>query len=346
MQTESIETANPHRAIAFWLWCLFATLFVLVLVGGITRLTGSGLSMVDWRPIMGALPPIGEAQWREVFAAYQTSPQYIEINQWMQLEDFKRIFFWEYFHRALGRAVGLVAFLPWLYFSLRHRIARWLSVRVLVAIGLGGVQGLLGWYMVRSGLVDRPEVSHLRLAAHLLLAFFIAQWILWTLFDLRWGRARLSFARANIPVLGLMGLVAFQILYGAFMAGTQAGSLFPTFPDMNGLYLPRPFFPHDSLIENLLYSPIAIHYTHRALGFALLAYAAGVLFVQHRSKLSPNWAQYQFGIVLILQFALGAMTALYRAPLPFAISHQACAFALTCSATLLIHRTLATRSGP
>ncbi|MCH7867792.1 MAG: COX15/CtaA family protein [Myxococcales bacterium] len=345
MQTEANEPAAHDRAIACWLGCLFATLFALVLVGGITRLTGSGLSMVDWRPLMGVLPPIGEAQWREVFAAYKTSPQYLEVNQWMQLDDFKRIFFWEYFHRLMGRTIGLVAFVPWLYFSLGKRLASWLSFRVVVAIALGGVQGLLGWYMVRSGLVDRPEVSHLRLAAHLLLAFFIAQWILWTLLDLRWGRVPMTSALTNIPVLGLLSMVAVQILYGAFMAGTRAGVLFPTFPDMNGLYAPGPFFPHASLTQNLLYSPVAIHYIHRAIGFALLAYATGLLFAQRRSQLSPNWVQYQFGLVLLLQFVLGAATALYRAPLPFAIAHQAGAFALACSATLLAHRTVATRSG-
>jgi cytochrome c oxidase assembly protein subunit 15 len=345
MQTEANSAEGHGPAISIWLWCLFATLFALVLIGGITRLTGSGLSMVDWRPLMGVLPPIGEAQWREVFDAYKTSPQYREVNQWMELADFKRIFFWEYFHRMMGRAIGLVAFLPWVYFSLRGRLQGWLSFRVIVAILLGGAQGLLGWYMVQSGLVDRPEVSHLRLAAHLLLAFFIAQWVLFTLLDLRWGRAGTLFNQQTLPVIGLVGLIAVQILYGAFMAGTNAGVLFPTFPDMNGHYAPGPFFPHASLAQNLLYSPVAIHYTHRVLGFALVAYAAGLLFVQRRSQLSPNWAQYQFGMVLLLQFVLGAATALYRAPLPFAIAHQAVAFALVCSATLLAHRTIATRTG-
>ena len=344
MQAELDEPTGHDRAISLWLWVLFATLFVLVLIGGITRLTGSGLSMVDWRPLMGVVPPRGDAQWHAVFTAYQASPQFAEVNSWMELDDFKRIFFWEYLHRLMGRMIGLVAFVPWLYFYLRKRLEAWLSFRVVVAIALGGAQGLLGWYMVRSGLVDRPEVSHLRLAAHLLLAFFIAQWVLFALLDLRFGRVRLSMTPANLPVFGLMGMVALQILYGAFMAGTKAGVLFPTFPDMNGLYAPGPFFPHASLAENLLYSPIAIHYTHRALGFALLAYGAWLLLVHRRSQLSPDWVQTQFALVLLLQFALGAAAALYRAPLPLAIAHQAGAFALACSVTLLAHRTIATRS--
>jgi cytochrome c oxidase assembly protein subunit 15 len=192
--------------------------------------------------------------------------------------------------------------------------------------------------MVRSGLVDRPEVSHLRLAAHLMLAFFIAQWVLWTLFDLHWGRTRFG-GGTNKLIAGLMALIAVQILYGALMAGTRAGILFPTFPDMNGGYAPGPFFPRASLVENLFYSPIAIHYVHRLLGFLLLGYAAGVVIALYRRRLAPNWATGQLAGVLLAQFILGALTALYQAPLFLAIAHQAGAFALACSATLLAHRT-------
>jgi len=338
MQNPGPALASHDRAIVVWLWCLFAALFTMVLIGGITRLTESGLSMVDWRPLMGALPPRGAAQWNEAFEAYRASPQYLEVNQWMGLEDFKRIFFWEYLHRLMGRSTGLIAFVPWLFFSLRKRLEGWLSFRVLVAITLGGAQALLGWYMVRSGLVDRPEVSHLRLAAHLLLAFFIAQWVLWTLLDLHWGRTRLAKTTANKMILGLLALVVLQILYGAFMAGTRAGILFPSFPDMNGGYAPGPFFPLASLFENLLYSPIAIHYVHRLLGFLLIFYAAGVVIALYRMRLAPNWATGQLSLIVLAQFVLGALTALYQAPLTLAVAHQAGAFVLACSVTLLAHR--------
>jgi cytochrome c oxidase assembly protein subunit 15 len=338
------ELPGHDRGIAIWLWCLFAALFVMVMIGGITRLTGSGLSMVDWRPLMGSLPPVGEAQWNEVFEAYKASPQYREVNQWMGLEDFKPIFFWEYLHRLMGRMIGLIAFVPWLFFARRKRLERWLSIRVWVAIALGGAQGLLGWYMVRSGLVDRPEVSHLRLAAHLMLAFFIAQWVLWTLLDLHWGRARLVLPGVGKWIYGLLLIVALQVLYGAFMAGTRAGLLFPTFPDMNGGYAPGAFFPRTSLFENLFHSPIAIHYVHRMLGFLLIFYSAAVLTALYRKHLAPNWATCQLALVLIAQFALGALTALLQAPLALAIAHQAGAFVLACSVTLLAHRTSLPRS--
>ena len=334
-----IQTDTPHDSpIIAWLWVLFFTLFLMVMLGGITRLTGSGLSMVDWRPLMGTLPPMNDEEWNAVFAAYKASPQFALVNTWMEFGDFKKIFFWEYAHRLMGRLIGLVAFVPWVYFVLRGKIARWLSVRVVVAIVLGGAQGLLGWFMVQSGLVDRPEVSHFRLAAHLLLAFFIAQWVLLTLFDLHWGRVGLTRNRESRWMLGIMATLAVQIVYGAFMAGTHAGLLFPTFPDMNGGYAPSQFFPLATVSENLLYSPIAIHYTHRFLGFTLVGLSAGVLFAMRNTRLTPGWSKTQFAAVMLLQFVLGAFTALYQATLSLAILHQAGALVLACSVTLLAHR--------
>lgn len=341
MQNAKREVVDHDRAIIVWLWILFCTLFLMVALGGITRLTGSGLSMVDWRPLMGAIPPIGELQWNEVFDAYKASPQYTQVNAWMQLADFKRIFFWEYTHRLMGRLIGVVAFVPWLYFTVRGRLARWLSVRVVIAIVLGGAQGLLGWFMVQSGLVDRPEVSHLRLAAHLLLAFAIAQWVLVILLDLQWGRVTSWRSRNSRLMLGFLALLTLQIVYGAFMAGTHAGLLFPSFPDMNGGYAPGQFFPLESLSTNLLYSPIAIHYTHRLLGFLMIGFAALIFLAMRDSELAPGWVKTQFGLVLALQFGLGAFTALHQTPIALAIAHQAGAFVLACSTTLLAHRSAA-----
>lgn len=341
MQIETSTAPERDRAIIVWLWLLFATVLLMTLIGGITRLTGSGLSMVDWRPLMGAFPPIGDEAWHRVFDAYKTSPQYRDVNAWMTLADFERIFFWEYVHRLLGRLIGLVAFVPWLVFAWRGRIEGWLSRRIVVAIALGGAQGLLGWYMVKSGLVDVPRVSHLRLAAHLALAFTISQWILWMLLDLHFGRTRPSFAGIQKWTSGLLVLAGLQIVYGAFMAGTHAGVLFPSFPDMNGGYRPGPFFPLDSLWQNLLYSPVAIHYVHRALGFGLLVASGAAWLALRHTPLRPSWVRHQFGLVVLAQFVLGAFTALYQVPLPLAVAHQAGAFVMLCSASLLAHRTAA-----
>ncbi len=337
LQSETSTGGKADPAILRWLWLLFGTVFVMVLVGGITRLTGSGLSMVDWRPVLGVLPPIGEAAWNEVFDAYKSSPEYREVNSWMELADFKRIFFWEYLHRVLGRIVGLVAFVPWLYFRLRGRLEDWVSTRVVIAIVLGGAQGLLGWYMVQSGLVDRPEVSHLRLAAHLGLAFAIAMWLLWLLFDLHFARAR--FGRGSAPGLtvSLVALLALQIAYGAFMAGTHAGILFPSFPDMNGHYLPGALFPEGPLLSTLIHNPIAIHYVHRVLGFALLGLGAFAWWRLRARSNEVTWVCDQFLVVLFVQFVLGALAALYQAPLPLSLIHQSGAFATACSTLLLVH---------
>ncbi|MDP6979897.1 MAG: COX15/CtaA family protein [Myxococcota bacterium] len=331
-----------HRSvdpsIVRWLWLLFATVFSMVLVGGITRLTESGLSMVDWRPVMGVLPPIGEAAWNEAFDAYKTSPQYREVNAWMEVADFKRIFFWEYTHRVLGRTIALIAFIPWLYFQLRGRLEGWLSFRILVAIALGGGQGLLGWYMVQSGLIDRPEVSHFRLASHLSLAFVIAGWNLWMLMDLRFGRVLPGVRGLQFYPALLMLMLAVQILYGAFMAGTHAGILFPSFPDMNGHYLPGGLIPEGPLLHTLINDPVAIHYIHRALGFALMAWG-GVAWWKLRaaSRGASTLVCDQLLAVLSIQFVLGALTALWQTPLTLAVIHQGGAFVTACSTLLLAH---------
>ena len=319
---------------------------LMVVVGGITRLSGSGLSMVDWRPLMGTIPPLSEARWNEIFDLYKTSPQYREDNSWMQLADFKRIFLWEYLHRVLGRLTGLVAILPLVYFVLARRIPRWLTWRAVVAVLLGGVQGLVGWYMVKSGLVDRPEVSHLRLSSHLLLAVFVSQWVLWMLLDLyfpgtpaRRGEALPGAIRSS--AIAMLALVALQLLYGAWMAGTKAGMLFPSFPDMNGAYSPLPFFQRSSLLENLVHNPHAIHWIHRSLGWLLLVCGSGLYWWIRRIRLTidPAWASWAFLLVIWLQFVLGAFAAIYQVPLWLGVAHQFGAVLLICSTTLLVHRT-------
>jgi cytochrome c oxidase assembly protein subunit 15 len=341
MHDDATEEVRRDRVVLAWLWLLFGMVFAMEFIGGATRLTGSGLSMVEWRPLMGVIPPIGTAEWSEVFARYQESPQYQEVNSWMRLDDFKRIFFWEYVHRAFGRLIGIVALVPWLLFVLQKRLPAWLARRSLVAIALGGLQGLLGWYMVRSGLVDRPEVSHFRLAAHLLLAILIAQWVLWILLDIHYPRAGRKRGMSWLPALcfSLIGLIALQIVYGAFMAGTQAGLLFPSFPDMNGVYAPQHFFTSASLLADLLENPHAIHWVHRMLGW-LLVLCVGLIAYRVRSEhqhIVPAWAPSALVLLALAQFVLGALTAVYQVPLLLGVGHQAGAFLMISSATLVAH---------
>ncbi|MBW2223699.1 MAG: COX15/CtaA family protein [Deltaproteobacteria bacterium] len=182
---QTVSATQTSRLVATWLLFLYLMVFAMVIVGGATRLTGSGLSMVQWHPFMGALPPLSESDWTETFQKYQASPQYKLVNHWMLLSDFKRIFLWEYAHRLLGRLIGVFFIVPWLLFLVQRRLDRPLAWKTFVAFLLGGAQGLLGWFMVKSGLVDNPEVSHYRLAAHLGLALLVGQYLLWLFLDLR-----------------------------------------------------------------------------------------------------------------------------------------------------------------
>lgn len=325
-----------------WLFSLWLLILAMVVVGGTTRLTGSGLSMVDWHPLMGTVPPLSTADWQAVFERYKSSPQYAQVNHWMQLSDFKRIFFWEYFHRLLGRAVGLWFMVPFVVFLVRGRLRGVWIGRTLVCLLLGGAQGLLGWYMVRSGLVDRPEVSHYRLAAHLSLAFLVGQWVLWLWLDARgdtacgtprgpaWLR---TLAWAFVALLGL------QVVWGAFMAGTRAGYLVSSFPDMNGHYLPGAFVRAGQVLHDLHHSPLAIHWAHRALGIAVLLAAFGLwLTVRRSGGEAARRAMRGVLHVTAAQVALGIATVVWHVPIAVAVLHQACAFLLLSAAVRLCHR--------
>ncbi|MCK6573053.1 COX15/CtaA family protein [Myxococcota bacterium] len=333
------ETAPPEspppRAVAHWLLALYALVGLMVAVGGITRLTGSGLSITEWKPVVGALPPLNEADWQRAFDLYQASPQFQQINHWMSLSDFKGIYFWEWFHRLLGRFIGVAFFVPWLVFLVRGHLRGAWARRTAVAFVLGGLQGALGWFMVASGLVDVPQVSHYRLAAHLSLAFFVGMYLLWLWLDLRGsatppGPERAEAASAP-PGMGafvaFLALLAVQIVYGAFMAGSRAGYLFQTFPDMNGLYV----VTGDA--ARFLNDPVGIHFVHRALGWAV-GFAGLALAFRLRAWASGRW----LGALVVVQFALGVATVMTAVDLTLAVAHQLGAWALLSAAVVALHR--------
>jgi len=334
MADPALDFPDPYRAIRRWLWIVFLAIGVMIALGGITRLTGSGLSMVEWRPLGGALPPMNHGEWERVFARYQQSPQYAQVNSWMQLADFQRIFFWEYFHRLFGRLIGLLVFAPWLYFMVRRRSSGRLAWRVFGALLLGGAQGLMGWVMVKSGLVNEPAVSHFRLAAHLLLAFVVAQYILWLILDLSPRVVAPNEERADAKTRGglvaLLLLVVVQLAYGAFMAGTRAGWLSATFPDMNGQYLPGAFFHSADTIHEALNSPMAIHYIHRFLGWLVALVVIGfALWVRRHGLPERLWRVVRaMLLVTLIQFTLGALTVFLHVPIWLAVTHQLGGFAL------------------
>ncbi len=336
------QTAST--AVRVWLWSVWASVLGMVLVGGITRLTGSGLSMVEWHPLMGALPPLDEAAWRQVFDQYKRSPQFEQVNSWMTLSDFKRIFFWEYLHRLAGRLVGLLAFLPWLYLLLRGRLSASLARRTFAAIVLGGMQGVLGWYMVQSGLVDEPRVSHFRLAAHLLLAFGVGMWVLWVTLDATRSRRQdaLSAGPVRAFVLAFIALLLLQTAYGAFMAGTRAGYYYGTFPDMAGHFGPGPFFRGESVLDDAVNSPSAIHYLHRLLGWLTFFFGIFLWFYVRRVDPRPavRRAGAAVGALVFVQLNLGALTVIKRVAIPWAVAHQGMAYLLLSATIVLLHRAM------
>ena len=330
------------RAVRGWLLTLWALVMLMVMIGGITRLTGSGLSIVEWRPVTGILPPIGDAAWQQAFAAYQHSPQFRDQNHWMTLHDFRQIFFWEYVHRLFGRLIGVAVIVPWLFFVWRKKLTGALARRTASLLVLGGIQGLVGWYMVMSGLVNEPRVSHYRLALHLLLGVGVGQWILWMALDLVAARVREYALPAGQrrAVIALLPLLFVQLVYGAFMAGTRAGYIAPTFPDINGRFGPQTFFVTGSLARDLFESPLGIHYLHRALAFVVLAYVAVLAWVLRSQRLEVRAAAYVLLIVTMGQVALGALTVVLHVPTAVAVAHQGAAYVVCSTAILLLHAAL------
>ena len=338
-ETLSVPPRN-YRAVVLWLAVLYGMVFLMVIIGGITRLTGSGLSMVEWHPLMGALPPLTHEAWLEVFAKYKATPQYEQVNHWMELKDFKSIFLWEYIHRLFGRLLGVVFFIPWVILIRRKHLTGRLARHTAVAFVMGGLQGVLGWYMVQSGLVEVPEVSHYRLAAHLGLALLVAQYLLWILLDLSpKGRGPSWNPRIRKGAWALVGLISLQTLYGAFMAGRRAGWLSSTFPDMNGSMIPTGWWALTPGWRNLVANDLTIHFVHRSLGW--LTVAAALTFCawarRHAETPRQRWAVHLLIGLPLLQFGLGAATVILGVPTSVAVTHQACGALLLSASVFAAH---------
>ena len=324
----SLATARP-RAVAAWLLACCALVFAMIVVGGMTRLTHSGLSITEWQPIVGTLPPLSEADWAVAFSKYQATPEYQLVNHGMALADFKGIFWWEYFHRLLGRLIGVVFFVPLAWFAMRRAIPAGYGGKLVGIFVLGGLQGAMGWYMVKSGLVDDPRVSQFRLTAHLLLAFVILGAMLWVALSLlaparaaldARGRAVRRFARA------VLALVVVMIGTGGFVAGIRAGFAYNTWPLMNGHLVPPELFVIEPWWRNFFYNMATVQFDHRLMAY-VLAIAVPVLWWKVRTL--PGAApRARTGATLLLamlalQVGLGIATLLLVVPLPLAAIHQA-----------------------
>lgn len=329
------STARPV-AIARWLFAVAALVFTMVVVGGITRLTESGLSITRWDLVTGALPPLSEAAWQEQFDLYRQTPEYLQINgpAGMDLAQYKFIFFWEWVHRLLGRLVGLAFGLPLLWFWLKKQIPQGYKPRLLALLALGASQGALGWFMVQSGLVERTDVSHFRLSAHLLTALFILAGLLWTAFDLQSlaaGRARSRLTPLSIKV----GLVLFvQLLLGAWVAGLDAGYVASDWPLMQGEFVPDGIDYSNGTLFAMTHDPFLLHWMHRwwawvAVG-ALILLARAVKRVERRASILVHSA---FGV----QILLGIATVMSGMNIVLAVLHQAVGATLVAATTYAAH---------
>jgi len=327
------------RGLGVWLFVVAALVFVMIVVGGITRLTESGLSMVDWRPVTGLLPPLSEQEWQQAFEAYKQYPEYRVVNRGMALAQFKTIYWWEYAHRLLGRLIGLVFILPLIVFWIRGAIPGRFKPRLVGLLILGGAQGLLGWYMVRSGLVDRPDVSHYRLTAHLGLALILFAALLWTALDFLAARRGLRHPRLRRWAMAFLGLVFAQCLLGAMVAGLDAGLAYNTWPDMGGSFLPPLAFAMEPALINFVENPAMVQFAHR-LGGYFVALAAVALFFRSLRNTVPAPAKLgAFVLVLIVagQILLGILTVLHHVPVPLGALHQAMAVILLAGTVMFAH---------
>jgi cytochrome c oxidase assembly protein subunit 15 len=338
------DTASRKR-IAAWLLTCCALIFLMVVVGGVTRLTHSGLSMTEWQPLIGAVPPLSDGQWAEVFEKYQQTPEYLKVNRGMTIEEFKGIFWWEYFHRLLGRTIGAVFLLPFLYFLARRRIDASLGRRFAIIFALGALQGGLGWYMVQSGLVDDPHVSPYRLTAHLGLAFLIYAAMLRAALGLlsppALAPADARFRRARILAGALAGLIFLMVLSGGLVAGTRAGFVYNTFPRMDGHWIPQGVLAIQPWYLNFFENITTIQFDHRLI--ALLLALSIPSFWLHLGRIRPTRRLRVFATLLLaalaLQVSLGIATLLRAVPVALAASHQAGALLLF-TAALLVHQEL------
>ncbi len=337
--------APRQRAVAAWLLVCCALVFAMVVVGGVTRLTHSGLSIVEWQPIMGTLPPLSDTAWQETFEKYQRTPEYRQVNRGMSLAEFKGIFWWEYFHRLLGRLIGVVFFVPLVWFWARGTLDRPLAWKLVGIFALGGLQGAMGWYMVMSGLVDDPRVSQFRLTAHLAIALLIFAAMLWVAMDLlaprRMEGPTTRWTGDGVRRLGwwITGVVGYMAVTGGFVAGIRAGKAYNTFPLMHGHVVPPEIFMIEPWWQNFFYNMATVQFDHR-LGAWVLAVLVPWLWLRVRRAALPPRARLAAHLLLaalVVQVALGITTLLLAVPIALGAAHQGGAVVLLAAALFANH---------
>jgi cytochrome c oxidase assembly protein subunit 15 len=335
---------NKNKFVIIWLLSGCFLLFVMVVVGGITRLTNSGLSMTDWHLVTDTFPPLTEAKWEETFEQYKQFPEYqkINIHNDFTLSDYKFIYFWEWFHRFIGRIIGLVFIIPFVYFLLRKRLSSETIKKCVVLLGMGAFQGFLGWFMVRSGLIDNPDVSHFRLSLHLTFAFITFAYTFWVALDLIYPNK----VNAILPLRKIarfsLFLLLIQIIYGGFVAGLNAGLIHNYWPMMSdGQFLHESvMLEKDSWLLRLTEGKSGVQFVHRTLAYVVVGFILLLAFKSHKFDLTKDQKSGINALVIIvfLQFGLGVFTLLYSVPLWLGLTHQVVAFFLLTAMTYTLHR--------
>jgi cytochrome c oxidase assembly protein subunit 15 len=329
---------DAHSAIRLWLYVVAALIVAIVIVGGATRLTESGLSITEWKPVLGALPPFGEAQWLAEFEKYKEIPQYSLINRGMSLDEFKVIYWWEWGHRLLGRLIGLAFVIPFLALWITGKIDRVLAPRLAALLALGAAQGVLGWYMVMSGLADRVSVSQYRLAAHLTLAVVIFAAVLWVALGIGRARGKVTGSRAGWVALALLGLVVVQIAAGGFLAGLRAGMGYNTWPLIDGAIVPSGLGVMEPWWRNLFENALTVQFAHRMLAYGIaLAALANAAVLWRRGPEALAASALILAVAVLAQSAIGIATLLAQVPMGLALAHQAGGVAVLAAAVWHLH---------
>jgi cytochrome c oxidase assembly protein subunit 15 len=333
---------KDNNRVIYWLLTGCLLIFIMVVVGGITRLTHSGLSISNYKLISGTIPPMNDIEWQEAFDLYKQYPEYQKLNTHFDLQDFKDIYFWEWLHRVIGRFIGLVFFLPFLYFLITKQLSKPTIKKSVILMCMGAFQGFLGWYMVKSGLVNNPDVSHYRLAAHLTTAFLTFAYTFWVALDLRFpNKNSINKSYRNLIRFGLAILIL-QIIYGAFVAGLDAGFIHNYWPMMNeGKFMHETVYIEQSpLYKNFIEGKSGVQFIHRTLAYIVVGFILLIYVKAKKSQLNT----YQLKginsllVIVCIQFLLGVLTILWQVPVWLGVTHQIGAFFLLTAMTFTLHR--------
>ncbi|WP_299107027.1 COX15/CtaA family protein [uncultured Winogradskyella sp.] len=333
---------KENKAVIYWLLTGCILIFIMVVVGGITRLTHSGLSISNYKLISGTIPPINDVEWNEAFELYKQYPEYQKLNNHFSIEEFKDIYFWEWIHRVIGRFIGLVFFIPFVYFLIKKRLSKSTIKKATILLIMGGFQGFLGWYMVKSGLVDRPDVSHYRLAAHLTTAFLTFAYTFWVALDLMFPDKKVIDKKLRNFIRISLVILVIQIIYGAFVAGLDAGWIHNHWPLMSeGKWIHETVFIEQSpTYLNFLEGKSGVQFVHRTLAYLVAILILAIWYKANRLSLTSFQKKGINALLLMvcIQFLLGVLTLILAVPVWLGVLHQVGAFILLSAMTFTLHR--------